>query len=171
MSRSCTYLVFVFCLLVFFTPFISHASAISQVSLPTIDSTSSLTPVFLAGGEVHPGSPDGIGSSAYLDQPRSLTGCRGKVFFVDLRGLRGFDLPTLQLPFAGVVHISSNAVISLSGIRGHYNTRHEFIIAAVTPLRKDPGAPASSIYFPHLIKDINQMMDFLLGFSFQPKEG
>lgn len=59
--------------------------------------------------------------------------------------------PTLQLPFIGVVHISSSASISVTGLRGRYNSRREFIVATVTPLTKTLGVAASPLYLPHLV--------------------
>ena len=85
--------------LVVFGVFWGSFDATGQPIVPTgpLDSTTSLAQVFLAGRTVHPNTPDGIGSSAYLDQPSFLTGCRGKVFFLDLRGLRSVDLQTRQV--------------------------------------------------------------------------
>jgi hypothetical protein len=58
--------------------------------------------------------------------------------------------PSLQLPFSGVMHISSQSRLSVTGIRGRYNSRNEFIVATVTPLVKDSAA-ASEFYLPHLV--------------------
>jgi hypothetical protein len=58
---------------------------------------------------------------------------------------------TLLPPFIGVMHISSSAPISVTGLRGHYNSRHEFIVATVTPVNKVPGAIPSTLYLPHVL--------------------
>ena len=62
-----------------------------------LDTTRSLTPAFLAGRIVHPGTPDGIGTGAYLNQPGALTGCRNQIYFTDLNGLRALDLTSRQV--------------------------------------------------------------------------
>ena len=64
------------------------------VAPSSLDATASLSPTYLAGRIVHPAAPDGVGAGAYLDQPTSLTGCNGKLYFLDTLGLRQVDPAT-----------------------------------------------------------------------------
>lgn len=58
--------------------------------------------------------------------------------------------PTLELPFRGVLHIYSQAIVSVMGLRGRYNARSEFIVATVSPVLSD-ATSASELYMPHLV--------------------
>jgi hypothetical protein len=73
------------------------ASSTLMISPSPLDVTSSLASTFLAGRTANTNSPDGVGAGAYLDQPRWVTGCQGKLYFVDLRGLRSVDLLTARV--------------------------------------------------------------------------
>src|SRR5579862_3225992 len=64
------------------------------VAPSALDATAALSATYLAGRVVHPAAPDGVGVSAYLDQPSWLTGCNGKLYFTDLIGLRQVDPAT-----------------------------------------------------------------------------
>lgn len=60
--------------------------------------------------------------------------------------------PSLQLPFTGVVNISerNGRNLSVTGLRGRYNARGEFIVSTVAPVvRASPAAGPK--YMPHLI--------------------
>jgi sugar lactone lactonase YvrE len=59
--------------------------------------------------------------------------------------------PTLTLPFLGVLHISSSTRISVTGLRGRYNSRHEFIVSTVTPINKRANTSTTPLYLPHLV--------------------
>src|SRR4051794_14177086 len=61
-------------------------NALAQVPPGPLDTTTSLSPVLLAGRTVNPNSPDGAGSGAFLQQPEWVTGCGGTLYFSDQIG-------------------------------------------------------------------------------------
>jgi len=65
--------------------------------------------------------------------------------------------PAITPPFTGVLHVIANfegsatlAPVSITGLRGRYNSRNEFIVATVAPAVDDaPGT--TQFYMPHLV--------------------
>jgi C-terminal processing protease CtpA/Prc len=61
------------------------------------------------------------------------------------------ELAPLQTPFQGTLRVSSPASISVTGFRGRYNERGDFLITAI-PAMNEASPPASSpLFFPHLV--------------------
>ena len=66
--------------------------------------------------------------------------------------------PVIDTPFTGVLHVVANekgspatpAPVTLTGLRGRYNSRNEFIVATVMPV-VNTGRGTTVFYLPHLV--------------------
>ena len=60
-------------------------------------------------------------------------------------------LETLELPFQGVLRISSPKPIHVIGLRARYNERRDFLITTTTPVDEATPASIDEMMFPHLV--------------------
>jgi len=62
--------------------------------------------------------------------------------------------PLYQLPTSGVFRIWTDSPegISVTGVRGRYNERGDFLITTISPAPESPSATPSPIYFPHIVE-------------------
>jgi len=65
--------------------------------------------------------------------------------------------PNITPPFTGALHVVANvastgtpANFSVTGLRGRYNSRKEFLVATVTPV-VDAASGTTQFYLPHLV--------------------
>jgi hypothetical protein len=66
--------------------------------------------------------------------------------FVDqIPGLEG-----MPKPFRGVLRVSSASPIAVTGLRGHYNERREFLLAAIVPAGESTD-DSGELFLPHLV--------------------
>jgi hypothetical protein len=61
------------------------------------------------------------------------------------------EFSSLATPFQGVLRISSSAMITLTGLRGHYNERNDFLISATPPVPETTTPEASVLYLPQIV--------------------
>jgi hypothetical protein len=83
---------------------------------------------------------------------------------VFLNAVEGFG--SLQTPFQGVVRLSSTTPIAVTGLRGHYNERNDFLITTTPPVN-EAVAPSPPLFFPHIADSGGYTTQFIL-FSAQP---
>src|SRR5205823_6235303 len=84
-----------------------------------------------------------------------------------LREVPGFS--ALPSPFQGTLLLHGPSAISVTGLRGRYNERGEFLITT-TPAT-DENAPVSSgpVFFPHIVDSGGYTTQFIL-FSNEPSK-
>jgi hypothetical protein len=81
-----------------------------------------------------------------------------------LHQIPGFT--SLVAPFRGTLRVSGNATIAVSGIRGRYNERGDFLLT-ITPAIDEEGMPPAAFYFPHIVDGQGYTTEFIL-FASQP---
>jgi len=65
--------------------------------------------------------------------------------------LPGFE--NLPVPFRGVLRISTTgAGISVSGLRGRYNERGEFLMSTAQPVDENAPSTSSDLFFPNFLQ-------------------
>jgi hypothetical protein len=78
-----------------------------------------------------------------------------------LNQLPGFS--SLALPFQGVLRIgASSGLISVIGLRGHYNERRDFLIATTPAANESVPGPSADAYFPYLAEGGGYTTQFIL---------
>ena len=77
-----------------------------------------------------------------------------------LNQIQGFG--SLQLPFRGVLRVSSAASISILGLRGRYNERNDFLITTTQPINETLPASTSPLLFPHFADSGGYTTQFIL---------
>lgn len=77
-----------------------------------------------------------------------------------LNEVQGFA--SLQLPFRGVLRVSSPASISVLGLRGRYNERNDFLITTTPPINENGAASSSTLFFPHFADSGGYTTQFIL---------
>src|SRR5206468_1934381 len=72
-------------------------------------------------------------------------------------------LGNLQLPFQGILRISTNAAsgISVAGLRGRYNERGDFLITTTPPI-DESSTSSGELLFPHLTDAGGYTTQFIL---------
>jgi hypothetical protein len=138
------------------------AQSWAQVAPGPLDVTSSLTPAFLAGRIVNPNSPDGIGASAYVNQPAWVTGCGGNLYFVDQIGLRKIELQTQRVttilpgPIGVSLWCDGNFVFWSSTANGGQLTIQQLDVSTLQ---------TSSLSFPAIAGDTQGAGEYVTGFG------
>jgi hypothetical protein len=84
------------------------------------------------------------------------------VFLNQIKGLN-----SLQVPFEGILRLSSNAAISVVGLRGRYNERKDFLITTTPPVNELAAPSTGPLFFPHIADGGGYTTQFIL-FSGQP---
>ena len=75
--------------------------------------------------------------------------------------LPGFE--NLPVPFRGVLRISTTgAGISVTGVRGRYNERGEFLISTAQPVAENTSSSSSEMFFPHFVQSGGLTTQFVL---------
>jgi hypothetical protein len=82
-----------------------------------------------------------------------------------LKQVQGFE--TLQVPFEGVLRLSSSEPISVIGLRGRYNERRDFLVTASPPANENDAPSTSVLFFPLIANSGGYTTQFIL-FSGQP---
>jgi hypothetical protein len=82
-----------------------------------------------------------------------------------LRQIPGFEL--LRIPFKGLLRLSSSLPIAVAGLRGRYNERGDFLIAATPPVSENASPVSTDLYFPHFADAGGYTTQFIL-FSAAP---
>ncbi|PYS20339.1 MAG: hypothetical protein DMG11_29735, partial [Acidobacteria bacterium] len=57
-------------------------------------------------------------------------------------------------PPSGMFRIWTNSTegVSVTGVRGRYNERGDFLITTISPAPESSGATPSPLYFPHIVE-------------------
>ena len=76
-------------------------------------------------------------------------------------------LTSIQIPFQGILRVSSTASISLTGVRGRYNERGEFLLTTTPPINEAASSSSGPLYFPHVVDSGGYTTQFIL-YSGQP---
>jgi hypothetical protein len=76
-------------------------------------------------------------------------------------------LTSIQIPFQGILRVSSTASISLTGVRGRYNERGEFLLTTTPPVNEAASSSSGPLYFPHVVDSGGYTTQFIL-YSGQP---
>ena len=76
-----------------------------------------------------------------------------------LSEIPGFS--SIPATFQGVLRMTSNTPIVVTGVRGHFNERGEFLIAATTPL-DDSSPPVPETFFPYFAEGQGYSMEFIV---------
>ena len=84
-----------------------------------------------------------------------------------LNQIQGFA--SLQTPFQGVLRVSSSASISVTGLRGRYNERRDFLITTTPATNEAAASSPSVLYFPHIVDGGGYTTQFIL-FSGLPRQ-
>ena len=89
---------------------------------------------------------------------RTLAGMNHTALFVSQL------FPSLPLPFKGVLRISSPSLISMTGLRAHYNQRSpvDFLITTTPPTLESAPSATSEMLFPHLVDGDGYITQFIL---------
>ena len=75
--------------------------------------------------------------------------------------LPGFE--NLPVPFRGVLRISTTgAGISVSGLRGRYNERGEFLMSTAQPVDENAPSTSSDLFFPNFSQSGGSTTQFVL---------
>jgi hypothetical protein len=100
--------------------------------------------------------PDGssTGSSGTLSIPANG---QSAIFLDQVQGFAA-----LQTPFHGVLRVSSNATISIVGLRGRYNERTDFLTTTTPSVNEALSAPTVPVYFPHFVDGGGYTTQFIL---------
>jgi hypothetical protein len=61
-----------------------------------------------------------------------------------------------------VLRISSNASIAVTGLRGRYNERADFLITTTSPANENTPASGSTLIFPHFADGGGYTTQFVL---------
>ena len=59
--------------------------------------------------------------------------------------------PRLSAPFQGFLKVTATAPIAVTGVRGRYNERGDFLITTTPPFNADVILPPTQLVFPHLV--------------------
>ena len=59
--------------------------------------------------------------------------------------------PRLSAPFQGFLKVTATAPIAVTGVRGRYNERGDFLITTTPPFNADVILPPTQFVFPHLV--------------------
>ena len=84
---------------------------------------------------------------------------------VFLNQVQGFG--SLQVPFQGVLRLSSSAPIAVTGLRSRYNERNDFLITTTPPTNESAAPSSSALFFPHIADSRGYTTQFIL-FSGRP---
>jgi hypothetical protein len=71
-------------------------------------------------------------------------------------------LASLQLPFQGVLRISSVTPISVVGLRGRFNERRDFLITTTPPANEAAASTNAELFFPHFADGGGYNTQFIL---------
>jgi hypothetical protein len=71
-------------------------------------------------------------------------------------------LGSLPIPFQGVLHLSSSALISVVALRGRYNERKDFLITTLPPVNETAPSSSAALYFPHIADSGGYTTQFIL---------
>jgi hypothetical protein len=71
-------------------------------------------------------------------------------------------LASLQLPFQGVLRITSPTPVSVAGLRGRLNERREFLITTTPPADEAAPATNAALFFPHFAEGGGYTTQFTL---------
>jgi hypothetical protein len=71
-------------------------------------------------------------------------------------------LASLPLPFRGVLRITSTQQVSVVGLKGRYNERNDFLIAATPPVNESTAATSAELFFPHFVEAGGYTTQFIL---------
>ncbi len=74
---------------------------------------------------------------------------------------------SLPATFQGVLRVSSASAISVTGLRGRYNERNDFLVTTTSPVNEATPASAGPLLFPHIVDSGGYTTQFIL-FSPQP---
>lgn len=83
---------------------------------------------------------------------------------VFLNQIQGFG--SLPASFQGVLRLSSPSPIAVTGLRGRYNERNDFLITTTPPVN-ETAASSAPLFFPHIADSGGYTTQFIL-FSAQP---
>jgi hypothetical protein len=71
-------------------------------------------------------------------------------------------LPSLPTSFKGVLRITSNANVSVAGLRGRYNERTDFLITTVPISQELTQGSSAKVLFPHIVDGGGYTTQFIL---------
>jgi hypothetical protein len=71
-------------------------------------------------------------------------------FLGQIPGLGSLQLPSQGPPFQGLVRVSSSALISVTGLRGRYNERLDFLVTTTPAINEATPASTAPVYFPQI---------------------
>jgi len=77
-----------------------------------------------------------------------------------LNQIQGFA--SLQMPFQGVLRVSSPASIAMVGLRGRYNERNDFLFTTTPPVNEAAAPSSSTLSFPHIVDGGGYTTQFIL---------
>jgi hypothetical protein len=77
-----------------------------------------------------------------------------------LKEIPGFG--SLQTPLQGVLRLTSASRISVTGIRGRYNERNDFLITTTPAVEENTVVSHSPVYFPHVADSGGYTTQFIL---------
>jgi hypothetical protein len=77
------------------------------------------------------------------------------------------EFGSLPTPFQGVLRVSSSASFAVTGLRGRYNERNDFLITTTPPVNEATAASTSTLFLPHIADSGGYTTQFIL-FSAQP---
>jgi len=70
--------------------------------------------------------------------------------------------PGLSAPSQGFLKVTATAPISVTGVRGRYNERKDFLITTTPPRNEDMILPPAQLVFPHLVSGGGYTTQFVI---------
>jgi hypothetical protein len=70
--------------------------------------------------------------------------------------------PDLPRPFQGVLRATATAPVAMTGLRGTYNERGDFLIATTPPMDESAGLPTTPTILPHVVSGGGYNTQFIM---------
>ncbi len=128
----------------------AEAAGAVQTGLAIANTTSSVATITLELNKLD-------GTSSGLTGTLSIPGNGQKAIFLnEVPGL------TSLANFQGVLRLSSAANIAVTGLRGRYNERGDFLITTTPPVKESSGTSTATAYFPHIVDSGGYTTQFIV---------
>ena len=70
--------------------------------------------------------------------------------------------PSAPTPFKGILRLTSNVTVSVTGLRGRNNERRDFLISTVPIVQETTQGSTAEVEFPHIVDGGGYTTQFIL---------